>query len=308
MLHPDVPQRDLVHRRVARLEYALGPRSVGERHAAEDDLDLLVDIFEPRRARVVPHGLLARTWLYSPAAHEYLLVSAHPRLYGWKRGPCMHGFTPPSARVTPVTSRGSPGSVDSSARLSATFLGFFGHGLEAHQLEAEGVDAIQDSVQVGLIHNLTRKDRLTPGIPDLQLLKGHGETLAQLSANHYLVGCSLAATVRAVSIHATLPDDRCRRTPQASPADISHPGELEHAPASPPLVSTLPAAACQHASGLKRPSLSAFQPVQHKADKPPTAGRRRADKPAQQACSTSVPARGLVLGLPHERRPRVCGR
>ncbi len=50
----------------------------------------------------------------------------------------------------------------------------------AHRLEAQGVDAIQDSVQVGLIHNLTRKNRLTPGVPDLPLLEGPGETLAQL--------------------------------------------------------------------------------------------------------------------------------
>src|SRR5919112_209306 len=107
MLHPDVPQRDVVHGRMARLEHQLRPRSVGERHAAEDDLDLLVDVLQPRRARVVPHGLLAWTWLYSPAAHEYLLVSDHPRLYGWKRRPCMQRFTPPSARVPPVAPRSS---------------------------------------------------------------------------------------------------------------------------------------------------------------------------------------------------------
>src|ERR687890_685652 len=119
MLHPDVIPRDVVHGRVARLEHALRPRSVGERHAAEDDLDLLVDVLEPRRARVVPHGLLARTWLYSPAAHVYLLVSDHPRLYGWKRRRCMQRFTPPSARVPPIATRSSSGSVDSSATLPA---------------------------------------------------------------------------------------------------------------------------------------------------------------------------------------------
>src|SRR5215212_3825945 len=58
MLHPDVPQRDVVHGRMASLEHALRPRSVGGRHATEDDLDLLVDVLQPRRARVVPHGLL----------------------------------------------------------------------------------------------------------------------------------------------------------------------------------------------------------------------------------------------------------
>jgi hypothetical protein len=120
--------------------------------------------------------------------------------------------------------------VNSCSAELGTSCRLLGQGLQAHQLQSQSVHAIQDSVQVGLIHNLTRKDRLTPGIPDLHLLEGHGETLAQLSANHYPVGCSLAATVRAVSIHATLPDDRYRRTPRASPADISHPGELEHAP------------------------------------------------------------------------------
>src|SRR5215210_3547049 len=55
MLHPYVLRRDIVHGRVARLEDAFRPCGVGERHAAEDDLDLLVHFLEPRRTRVVPH-------------------------------------------------------------------------------------------------------------------------------------------------------------------------------------------------------------------------------------------------------------
>src|SRR5215212_2350892 len=50
MLHPDVPQRDVVHGRRARLGRARRPRSVGERDGTEDDLDLLVDGRQPRRA------------------------------------------------------------------------------------------------------------------------------------------------------------------------------------------------------------------------------------------------------------------
>src|SRR5215204_844164 len=91
--HPHVLGRDVVHGRVARLEDALGPRSIGERDAAEDDLDLLVHVLDPRRTRIGPHGLLAWTGLYSLTVHKYLLA-CHPRLYGWKKCPCMHPFTP----------------------------------------------------------------------------------------------------------------------------------------------------------------------------------------------------------------------
>src|SRR5215210_376356 len=82
VLHPDVLRRDVVNGRVAGLEHALRPRSIGERYAAEDDLDLFVYILQPWRARIVPHGLLARTGLYSLAAHVNLLISLLPRLYG----------------------------------------------------------------------------------------------------------------------------------------------------------------------------------------------------------------------------------
>src|SRR5918995_3130132 len=69
-LHLDVLRRDVVDWRVARLENALCPCGVREREAAEDDLDLLIHVLEPRRTRVVPDRLLSLTWLYSPAAHE----------------------------------------------------------------------------------------------------------------------------------------------------------------------------------------------------------------------------------------------
>src|SRR5215213_11190276 len=95
MLHPHVLGRDVVHGRVARLEDALCPRGVGERDAAEDDLDLLVHVLEPRRTRVVPDGLLSR--LYSLVAHENLLGSDLPGLYG-----------PPSSRSWSWCSRRSP--------------------------------------------------------------------------------------------------------------------------------------------------------------------------------------------------------
>jgi hypothetical protein len=50
--------------------------------AAEDDLDFLVHVLDPRRTRVIPDGLLSLTWFYSPAAHEVLLVFDLLRLYG----------------------------------------------------------------------------------------------------------------------------------------------------------------------------------------------------------------------------------
>src|SRR5215211_485831 len=96
MLHPYVLLRDVVHGRVARLENALCARGVGERDAAEDDLDLLVDVLEPRRTRVVPDGLLSLTWFYSPAAHEILLVFDLLRLYGRKKYICGRGRRTPS--------------------------------------------------------------------------------------------------------------------------------------------------------------------------------------------------------------------
>src|SRR5215217_814910 len=70
MLHPYVPWRDVVHGRVARLQDTFRPRGVGVRHAAEDDLDLLVHVLEPRRTRIVPYGLLSRTRFYSLATHK----------------------------------------------------------------------------------------------------------------------------------------------------------------------------------------------------------------------------------------------
>src|SRR5215211_8964281 len=79
---PHVLGRDVVHGRVTRLEDVLCPRGVGERDAAEDDLDLLVHVLEPRRTRVVPDGLLSPTRLYSFTAHGNLLGSDLLRLYG----------------------------------------------------------------------------------------------------------------------------------------------------------------------------------------------------------------------------------
>jgi hypothetical protein len=82
MLQPDVFRRDVVHGRVAGLQDAFGPRGVGERHPAENDLDLTVHILEPRRARIVPDGLLAWTGLYARATHKNLLITCLVGLYG----------------------------------------------------------------------------------------------------------------------------------------------------------------------------------------------------------------------------------
>src|SRR5215208_4486850 len=101
MLHPYVLLRNVVHGRVAHLEKALRPCGVGERCAAEDDLDLLVHVLEPRRTRVIPHALLSWTRLYSPTAHENLLVSDHLRLYGRKMFPCVRCRTVPEPEAGP---------------------------------------------------------------------------------------------------------------------------------------------------------------------------------------------------------------
>src|SRR5215211_1649960 len=101
MLHPYILLRNVVHGRVARLENALRPRGVGERYAAEEDLDLLVHVLEPRRRRVIPHGLLSWTRLYSHRAHENLLVSDHLRLYGRKMLPCVRRRTVPEPEAGP---------------------------------------------------------------------------------------------------------------------------------------------------------------------------------------------------------------
>src|SRR5215217_2124035 len=65
VLHPDVLGRDVVDRRVARLQNALGARRVGERDPAKDHLDAPLRVLELWRARVVPDGFLPRTWLYA---------------------------------------------------------------------------------------------------------------------------------------------------------------------------------------------------------------------------------------------------
>src|SRR5215203_2420985 len=82
VLHPYIVLWDIVHRRVARLEDAFGTCGVGERYAAEDDLDLPVHILDPRRARIVPDGLLTWTGLYTRATHNNLLIACLVGLYG----------------------------------------------------------------------------------------------------------------------------------------------------------------------------------------------------------------------------------
>src|SRR5215212_10981476 len=69
VLHPDVLRRDVVDRRVAGLEHPLGARRIGERHPAEDHLDASLRVLQPRRARIIPHGLPARTGLDALTGH-----------------------------------------------------------------------------------------------------------------------------------------------------------------------------------------------------------------------------------------------
>src|SRR5215204_6089030 len=63
-LHLDVLRQNVIHGWVARLEDAFCPRGVGERDTAEDDLDLLAHVLDPRRTRIIPDGLLSLTWIY----------------------------------------------------------------------------------------------------------------------------------------------------------------------------------------------------------------------------------------------------
>src|SRR5919107_1583140 len=70
MLHPYVLGGNVVHRWMARLQHAFGPHSVGDGYAPEDHLDLPVHVLEPRRARVIPHGFLTGTRLYSLVTHK----------------------------------------------------------------------------------------------------------------------------------------------------------------------------------------------------------------------------------------------
>src|SRR5215212_197005 len=69
VLHPDVLRWDVVDRRMAGLEHPLGARRVGERHPAEDHLDASLRVLQPRRARVIPHGLPAGTGLDALTDH-----------------------------------------------------------------------------------------------------------------------------------------------------------------------------------------------------------------------------------------------
>src|SRR5215217_7714824 len=69
VLHPDVLRWDVVDRRMAGLEHPLGARRVGERHPAEDHLNTSLRLLQPRRARVIPHGLPAGTGLDALTDH-----------------------------------------------------------------------------------------------------------------------------------------------------------------------------------------------------------------------------------------------
>src|SRR5919107_5294602 len=93
MLHPDVVGRYVEDRRVARLQNPLGACRIRERHPSKDDLDALVRVLQRRRTRIIPHGLLARTGLYTLATHQQNLLDVRRRLYEYRRRATIRCFT-----------------------------------------------------------------------------------------------------------------------------------------------------------------------------------------------------------------------
>ena len=122
--------------------------------------------------------------------------------------------------------------------------GFFGRRLKTHQLQAQGVYAIENPVQVRLIQNLTRNDRPPSSNPHVHPFEGRREALPDLRPHHDPI--NLASPLSAVSFHA-MP----RIIETAEPSEHHPPGQItrvicrtalrafQHAPASPPLVGTL---------------------------------------------------------------------
>jgi hypothetical protein len=66
-------------------------------------------------------------------------------------------------------------------------LGIFRQGLQAQQPKPQPVYAVEDSVEVRLVDNLPREDRLPAFGLDLHLFEGRSEALAELAAYHYPV-------------------------------------------------------------------------------------------------------------------------
>lgn len=97
--------------------------------------------------------------------------------------------------------------------------GFFGRRLKTHQLQAQGVYAIENPVQVRLIQNLTRNDRPPSSNPHVHPFEGRREALPDLRPHHDPI--NLASPLSAVSFHA-MP----RIIETAEPSEHHPPGQI----------------------------------------------------------------------------------
>jgi hypothetical protein len=74
-------------------------------------------------------------------------------------------------------------------------VGIFSQGVQAHQRKPQPVYAVEDAVEVRLVDNLPREDRLPASGLDLHPFKRRSQALAELAAYHYPVDrrCALLA-------------------------------------------------------------------------------------------------------------------
>src|SRR5829696_233673 len=72
------------------------------------------------------------------------------------------------------------------------FFAFSGHFPNAHQLEPESDYVVEDAVEVGVVNNLPREDRLPVFRLHFHPFEGCGVSFADLPAHCYLVDCSCA--------------------------------------------------------------------------------------------------------------------
>ena len=73
----------------------------------------------------------------------------------------------------------------SSVAGSLVALWFSGHGLNAYQLEPQTAYAIEDAVELGLIYDLSREDRLSAFRLHLHPFESNSKSLAELVTHHY---------------------------------------------------------------------------------------------------------------------------
>src|SRR5215212_11179472 len=70
--------------------------------------------------------------------------------------------------------------------------GIFRQGVQAHQRKPQPVYALEDAVEVGVVDELPREDRLPASGLHLHPFEGRSQALAELAAHHYPVECPCA--------------------------------------------------------------------------------------------------------------------